>query len=221
MKITKYIHSCRLFEKDGFKLLFDPGKFTFAEELVTPEMFSDIDALVITHNHSDHLDVENLKKIIDLSQAIIYTNAEVSKELAEAGLECLLVEEGQMSVGTFELNVINVTHEPLLDTPTPDMQAYVIDNLVLNSVDSSEDKLSQFKNIPLLILPIMAPFTTEFKVAEFADNIQPKEILPVHDGYAKPFFLKQRHENYSKHFEKNGIKFYSACEPGDAIVIDT
>jgi len=58
IKITKYIHSCLLFEKDGFKLLFDPGKFTFAEGLVSPEMFSDISAVIITHNHPDHLDTE-------------------------------------------------------------------------------------------------------------------------------------------------------------------
>jgi hypothetical protein len=76
------------------------------------------------------------------------------------------------------------------------------------------------KNIPLLILPVMAPFTTEIKVAEFADRLNPKEILRVHDGYAKPFFLKQRYENYAKHFEKSNIKFYSAGEPGDAILIE-
>jgi L-ascorbate metabolism protein UlaG (beta-lactamase superfamily) len=219
MKITKYIHSCLLFEKQDFKLLFDPGKFSFAEGLVTPEMFSDIGALIVTHNHPDHLDIENIQKIIGLSRAAIYTNAEVGKELTAAGLECLLVEEGQLTIGPYNLQAINVTHEPLLDSPVPDMQAYVVDDIVLNPADSFEEKLYRFKNIPLLILPIMAPFTTEIKVAEFADQMKPKAILPVHDGYARPFFLNQRYENYSRHFEKSGIKFYSAGEPGDAVVI--
>ena len=199
MKITKYIHSCLLFEKEGFRLLFDPGKFSFAEGAVTPEMFSDISAVIIMHNHPDHLDIENLKKIFELSQAAIYTNAEVSKELSAAGLESLLAEEGKRLIGPFSLDIINVTHEPLLDAPTPDMQAYVIDELVLHPVDSLEEKLLQYKGIPMLILP---PFTIELKVAAFADAIRPREILPVHDGYARPFFLKQRYENYSKHFNQ-------------------
>ena len=124
-----------------------------------------------------------------------------------------------MIIGPFNLEIINVTHEPLLDSPVPDMQAYVIDEMILNPVDSFEEKLHRYNSIPLLILPIMAPFTTELKVAGFVDAIAPKEILPVHDDYAKAFFLKQRYENYSKHFEKNGIKFYNAGAPGDAMII--
>ncbi|MEO3407628.1 MBL fold metallo-hydrolase [Mucilaginibacter sp. CAU 1740] len=219
MKITKYIHSCLLFEKDGFKLLFDPGKFSFAEGLVKPDQFADINAVIITHNHPDHLDTDNLRKIIELSQAAIYTNAEVSQELKEACLESIIVEEGEMTLGHFLFQVINVKHEPLLDSPAPNMHAYVIDQLVLHPVDSFDEKLNEYQGIPLLILPIMAPFTTELAVAGFADRINPKEVLPVHDGYAKPFFLKQRYENYTEHFEKNNIKFYSAGEPGDALVI--
>ncbi len=37
MKITKYIHSCLLLEKDTDKILFDPGKFSFAEGKVKPK----------------------------------------------------------------------------------------------------------------------------------------------------------------------------------------
>ncbi len=50
MKISKYIHSCLLLEKQGFKLLIDPGKFSFAEGLVKPADFKDVDAIIITHN---------------------------------------------------------------------------------------------------------------------------------------------------------------------------
>ena len=220
MKITKYIHSCLLFEKTGFKILFDLGKFSFAEGLVTAEMFNDVQSVIITHNHPDHLDMENLKKIIELSKATIYTNAEVSKELFANGLESILVEEGEMTIGPFSLKVLNVAHEHILDSPLPDMQAYVIDSTILNPVDSFEQKLYAYEGINLLILPIMAPFTTELKVAEFGDKIHPKHILPVHDGYAKDFFLKQRYENYAKHFKKRNIEFYAAGEAGFSVEID-
>jgi len=34
MRVSKYLHSCLLIENDGGKILFDPGKFSFAEGLV-------------------------------------------------------------------------------------------------------------------------------------------------------------------------------------------
>jgi L-ascorbate metabolism protein UlaG (beta-lactamase superfamily) len=81
MKISKYLHSCLVFELDGHKLLIDPGKFSFAEGLVTPETFADVNSIIITHIHPDHLDIENLKKIADLSNAAIYTNEQVGDVL--------------------------------------------------------------------------------------------------------------------------------------------
>jgi L-ascorbate metabolism protein UlaG (beta-lactamase superfamily) len=51
MKIYKYLHSCLVFEQDGYKLLFDPGNFTFIEDREKPENFADVDAMIITHIH--------------------------------------------------------------------------------------------------------------------------------------------------------------------------
>jgi L-ascorbate metabolism protein UlaG (beta-lactamase superfamily) len=65
----------------------------------------------------------------------------------------------------------------------------------------------------------MAPFANEPRIAAFADKLQPKQILPVHDGYAKEFFVKQRYEAYNKHFDKLGIKFHQIYQPGDSITI--
>lgn len=214
MKISKYLHSCLVFEKDGFKLLFDPGKFSFAEGRVKAEMFADVDAIIITHNHPDHLDAENLKKIIEISGAILYSNAQVVKELEDNNLIGHEIIQGEMSIGPFHLQVIDVVHEQILDSELPDMQAYIIDEKVLHPADSFEEKLLKFKGIDWLVLPIMAPFTTELAVAKFADKIKPKNILPVHDGYARDFFVKQRYENYQKHFDKNSICFVAAMDVG-------
>ncbi len=220
MKIYKYLHSCLVFEEDGFKLLIDPGKFSFAEGLVTPDMFGDVDAIIITHNHPDHLDVDNLKKILALSGAGVYTNTAVADALKQHDIVAKIIPAGDYLIGPFKLFAIDVEHEPLLDSPIPQMTAFVINNKVLHPVDSLEEKLMAYKGIELLLLPVMAPFTTELKVAGFADRLHPKQILPVHDGYAKDFFLKQRYENYSKHFEEQGIKFLQPMAPGYAVEIN-
>lgn len=217
MKIYKYLHSCILFEKNDYRLLTDPGKFSFTEGLIDPGIFRDVSALIITHTHADHLDTDVLKKITGLSGAAIYANDQVGEKLIQAGLKFILITDMHCSIGPFEVDFISVEHEAILDSPLPQMTAFVIDGKILNPADSFAENLQQFKGIELLLLPVMAPFTTEVAVAKFADALLPKKIIPIHDGYAKEFFLKQRYENYTRHFDKKGIKFFPLMQPGEYI----
>jgi len=220
MKISKYLHSCLVFELDGYKLLFDPGKFTFAEGLVTPEVFADVNSIIITHIHPDHLDTDNLKKIADLSKASIYTNAQVGEALQKHGVTHTVWHDGSHQLGPFKLEAIPVIHEPILDNPLPQMTGFLINDKVLHPVDSMEEALLKYQGIELLIMVTMAPFANELRITDFADRLQPKQILPVHDGYAKEFFIKQRYEAYDKHFEKRGIKFNHIYQIGDNLTIN-
>ena len=219
MKITKYIHSCLLFELDGQQILFDPGKFSFIEGLVQPEEFKDVSAVVITHNHPDHLDVAALTKIVALRQAVIISNREVAAELKEHGLTVQIHEEGNLDLGAFQLRAIPVQHEAILDSPLPQMTAWLVNEKVLNPADSFAPNLLQFAGVELLVLPVTAPFLTELVVADFALKMRPAQILPVHDGYLKPFFVQQRYDNYGPYFEKHGIVFHRLAAPGDSVSV--
>jgi len=217
MKISKYLHSCLLFELDGYQLLFDPGKFSFAEGLVTPQMFADVKTIVITHIHPDHFDIDILKSIVELSGAAVVTNSQVGKELEKINFKYILLEEGTHKAGPFKLQAFPVRHELIMDNPLPQMTGFLINNKVLHPVDSMEDKLLNFKGIELLIMVSMAPFANEPTISAFADELHPKQIFPVHDGYAKDFFILQRYAAYKKHFDKQGIKFHEIYKVGDGI----
>lgn len=217
MKISKYLHSCLVFELDGYKLLFDPGMFSFAEGLVKPDMFADVNGIIITHVHPDHLDIDILKAIVAVSGAIVYTNAQVVGVLAKAGIAHTVWEDEIYILGPFKLQAITVKHELILDNPLPQMTGFIINDKVLHPVDSMEEALLQYQGIELLLMVTMAPFTNELRITDFADGLQPKQILPVHDGYAKNFFIEQRYGAYQKHFEKRGIKFHPVYKVGDSI----
>lgn len=219
MKISKYLHSCLVFELNDYKLLFDPGKFSFAEGLVTPQMFKDVNAVVITHIHPDHYDIEILQNILALSGATVITNTQIGKELDKANITYHILEDATEQHGPFKLKAFPVTHEPIMDNPVPQMTGFIINDKVLHPVDSMEDKLLNFKGIELLLMVTMAPFANELRISGFADKLQPKQILPVHDGYAKTFFIKQRYAAYVKHFDKQGIKFHEVYEVGDGITL--
>lgn len=218
MRILKYIHSCLLLEEGGDKILFDPGKFSFVEGVVEPDAFQDLSAIIITHQHPDHVDDDALKKIVgNTPAAVVITNAEIKSRLAEQGVTAELLEDGSRSVGGFNVEAVTAEHAPILNAERPRNVAYRVNRKLLHPGDSFDRSLDAWKGTPILALPIMAPWTTELEVAEFALRMAPQRIIPIHDGYAKEFFLRQRHENFQKYFAKQGIDFYSLDKPGDSV----
>jgi L-ascorbate metabolism protein UlaG (beta-lactamase superfamily) len=214
VKISKYLHSCLIFEDAGEKLLFDPGTITFAEDLVTPEVFRDVSTIVITHGHPDHLDLDALKQVLALSGAEVITNGEVAKTLANEGIDATVVEEGPHTTGPFRLLAIPTPHEPILAPATPRHTAYLVNDRVLNCADSFGDPLLTHAGVEVLIMPVMAPFLTEVGAFAFARRMRPQHVIPIHDSYSKPFFLKLRYDNYEKYFDQIGVRFHRLADPG-------
>src|SRR5687768_14819540 len=54
MRITKYTHACVRLERDGRVLVIDPG--TWSE----PAALIGADAVLVTHEHADHIDILRL-----------------------------------------------------------------------------------------------------------------------------------------------------------------
>ncbi len=219
MQIAKYIHSCLLFEHEGEKLLFDSGKYTFVEGLVTPETFRDVATVVITHGHPDHLDLEALKQILALSGADVITNGEVAATLQDQGIDATIVEEGSITAGAFRLHAIPTPHEPILADTLPRHTAFLVNDRVLNCGDSFGAPLLPYAGVEVLVLPVMAPFLTEVGAFDFARRMRPRQVIPVHDGYAKDFFLTQRYDNFGKNFETIEVQFHRLAEPGASVTV--
>lgn len=216
MKITKYIHSCLVIEKDSDKILFDPGLFTFAEGLVKPSQFQNINAVIITHKHPDHIDGDSLKKILDENEnAAVLANSDIVKTLAGKDIEAEVFESGARTVGSFSIEALDAPHEKILADELPQNTAYVIDGQIIHPGDSYNKNLSERKGTPVLCLPTMAPWATEIATYNFAVEMSPEYIVPIHDGYAKGFFLESRYENFKKYFDAQNIKFQWMSNAGD------
>lgn len=218
MKITKYIHACLQIEKGSDKILFDPGIFTFAEGLVKPSQFENIQAVILTHNHPDHIDADSLKEILkNNASAIVLANSEIVESLAEKEIEAEVFESGEKSVAGFDFEAFDAPHEAILADKLPQNTAYVIDGKILHPGDSYNKNLFAKKGIEVLCLPTMAPWTTELKTFDFAVEMSPNIIVPIHDGYAKDFFLEARYQNFTKYFDQKNIKFERLSKAGDYV----
>jgi L-ascorbate metabolism protein UlaG (beta-lactamase superfamily) len=219
VRISKYIHSCLLFEHEGEKLLFEPGNYSFIEGRVTPETFRDVSTVVITHSHPDHLALEPLKRILALSGADVVSNGEVATILQAEGIAATTIEEGTLTAGAFTLRAIPTPHEAILADTTPRHTAFLVGDRVLNCGDSFADPLLPYAGVEVLIMPVMAPFLTEVGAADFARRMRPRQVIPVHDGYAKDFFVSQRYANYDRVFTAMNIQFHQLADPGAGVTL--
>jgi L-ascorbate metabolism protein UlaG (beta-lactamase superfamily) len=214
MKISKYIHSCVLVEEGNTKILFDPGSFSFIEALVSPHIFTDISVICITHSHGDHVDVTALKIILaNNPHAVLYTNASVRDMLAGENIFVELFESGTKQVGAFEIQAIAAEHERLL-TPVPHNTAYLINTTLLHPGDSFHESLLAYAGIPVLALPLIAPWADKVRIAEFATALQPKHVIPIHDGFVKDFFREKNYKEFSIYLQSRGSTFHALKEPG-------
>jgi L-ascorbate metabolism protein UlaG (beta-lactamase superfamily) len=220
MRIYKYIHSCLLVEEGNEKILFDPGVFSFVEGKVRPETFQDVSTIILTHQHPDHVDINALKNILAQSQATVVTNTEGKDVLAKEGIEVQVLEAGEYQTKNFTIRALGVEHAAILAPTLPQNTAYILNDTFLNPGDSFAPGLSALKGIQALAVPSMAPWTSEVVIAQFAQDMAPKIIIPVHDGYAKDFFLAQRYANYERYFSPIGIKFQKMSQPGDFVDVE-
>lgn len=132
MKITKHAQSAFLIETKGRKILVDPGSFVFNEEGVEPEVFGDVDLILITHEHSDHFDKENIQRIIALAEPIVIGTKSVIDALKQDNpdidLRVSILGENHQFEG-FDVEVLASQHGPLPNgNPAPEVTGYVIDD---------------------------------------------------------------------------------------------
>lgn len=219
MRVSKYIHSCVLVEKGTDRLLIDPGKFSFLDGRVSVEQFDGVAAVLVTHSHPDHLDVDVIAAIVERGRPEVLANSEIAAKLREKGIDAKVFEEGARRIASFDVRAIRARHEAILSPALPANVAYVVDEMLLHPGDSYAQSLDSCRGIPLLALPIMAPWTTELGTAAFAERLAPKRALPIHDGYVKDFWLKGRHDNLGGHLRGRGIEYAPADEPGTSIEI--
>lgn len=77
MRITHLGHACVLVEAAGQRILIDPGNFSGLWHGTT-----DLDAVLITHQHADHVDPEHLPALLEQNpQALVVTADDVHETL--------------------------------------------------------------------------------------------------------------------------------------------
>lgn len=182
MKLTKFTHACVRLEKDGHVLVIDPG--TFSE---TEEALAGAQAVLVTHQHTDHIDVPAVVMALqDNPELQVHAPAVVAEELkAKAGDDggrVHAVEPGSVfEAAGFAIRTFGGQHA-LIHPQIPVVAniGYLVDGNVFHPGDSFvvPDGIS----VQTLLVPIHAPWSKVGEVVDFVVSVRAPKAFPVHDG---------------------------------------
>ncbi len=181
MKITKLGHCCLLIEEKGLRVLTDPGVFSTAQNEL-----KNIDVVLITHEHTDHVHIESLKKVLENNpKARVMTNKAVGKILEGEKINYELVEDGdRVMVGAVSIEGSGTQHAEIYKTiPSVLNTGYFIADRLWYPGDSFHNP---HKVVEILALPVAGPWMKISEAIDYALLLKPKVCFPVHDGILIP-----------------------------------
>lgn len=180
MRITHHGHSCVQIEKEGARILIDPGKFAFDVNGKQPEEFTGVSAIFLTHEHIDHTDPEILKRILAANHScIVYANDSIQKALAKQSVNVVVVQDGEaVMVGPFLVQGVRAPHEPL-PVAVPECRGFLIDGVVFHPGDSLHPNPVP-QGVKVLCAPACAPWMNANQGIEFVELVKPEIVMPIH-----------------------------------------
>ena len=171
--IRRLADSCLLVTTATGTTLFDPGFFTWDSGEVDLETIGDVQRVLITHEHGDHVKPEFVRWLIDRGTDVeVYSNEPVRKLLAVHDIEVLTSTPGGV---TFE----DVTHGLTPMGTAPPNRSWTIDGLFTHPGDSYEVTASA----QILALPLLVLWGSTTASVAFARRLAPRQVVMTHDFY--------------------------------------
>lgn len=210
MKVTKYPQSHLVIEKDGKKIVIDPGNFTFDQGFKI-EQFQNADCYLITHLHDDHVGYKTIKELVGDSK--VYANTESVKKLKELGVEAIEVkDQEEWEVNGFKIKAVDLPHVHLEGTnPMPQNTGFVIDDIFFHSGDGLEVDDLLVNNAAL---PIGHSAISNNDVFKTMRKLKAKVLIPIHyDAYKRdPAEIKKQSDHYNFGFDIRPLKNEESTE---------
>jgi L-ascorbate metabolism protein UlaG (beta-lactamase superfamily) len=177
MRLTKFSHSCVRVERDGAVLVIDPG--TFSERAA----LDGVDAILITHEHVDHLDVDAIADALAKRPSVqLYTHADVAGKLADLGGVVTTISSGEsFTAAGFGVRAYGGRHAVIHpDIPPVANLGYLVEESLYHPGDSFD--VPADADVRTLFVPITAPWLKASEAIDFVRAVAPRRAFALHDS---------------------------------------
>jgi L-ascorbate metabolism protein UlaG (beta-lactamase superfamily) len=176
MRLTKYGHSCVRIERDGAVLVIDPGAFS------EPEALDGVDAVLITHEHFDHLNVDLLADALGRRPSVtVHTHRDVLPKLdALTGVVSTVGSGEAFSAAGMRVRAYGGLHaEVHPEIPRVANLGFLIEDTVYHPGDSFD--VPDGAPVETLFVPISAPWLKLSEAVDFVRAVAPRRAYALHD----------------------------------------
>jgi len=207
MILTKYEHACFTVEKDGKLLVVDPGVWTTD----LPALESVV-AIVVTHEHPDHFDVNALGAIIGHNpDARIYAHENITRQFGDTLPATAVVAGEGIEAGPFKLEFYGGEHAVI----HPDMPVVANLGVMVNGkIYYPGDSFTlPERPVDVLALPTAAPWLKISETFDFLMNVKPRLAFPTHDAISSDVGKQLPDRMVPMFAEKVGTTYQRLHEP--------
>lgn len=177
MKLTKHEHACVVLEKNGAKIVIDPGSFSSG----AAEIIAGADAVLLTHEHFDHVNEAAVTEALAARPGLrVYAPGALRGMFGAHADQFTAVAAGdELTVASFDIRVHGDQHAQIHpDIPRIANVGYLVDGGLYHPGDAFFVPAAP---VSTLLLPTSGPWMKIAEAADYVRAVRPQQVIQIHE----------------------------------------